>query len=152
MLDCAINQGAETAVSLLHKAVSAKEDGKIAPVTLNKAIKTMPVGDEFIRRRTRLVSPVVTDESPCLAIRYGVHRMNPSTSVRLSAHAEVPGLRIGPIDFNRTFAKPTNLSYPRKRVSTLFSGLLDSRLRGNDGKRKSWGIWLCETAPAHRPG
>jgi 4-hydroxy-L-threonine phosphate dehydrogenase PdxA len=29
----------------------------------------------------------------------------------------------------RTFAQPVNSSYPRKRVS-LFSGLLDSRLRG----------------------
>lgn len=37
----------------------------------------------------------------------------------------------------RTFAKPSNSSYPRKRVSNLFSGLLDSRLGGNDGKRKS---------------
>ena len=37
----------------------------------------------------------------------------------------------------RTFAQPVNSSYPRKRVSKLFSGLLDSRLRGNDGKRKS---------------
>jgi hypothetical protein len=45
-----------------------------------------------------------------------------------------PGFRI----MVRTFAKPVNSSYPRKRVSRLFSGLLDSRLRGNDGKRKSW--------------
>ena len=37
----------------------------------------------------------------------------------------------------RTFAKPLNSSYPRMRVSSFFSGLLDSRLRGNDGKRKS---------------
>ena len=35
----------------------------------------------------------------------------------------------------RTFAKPVNSSYPRKRVSSLFSALLDSRLRGNDEKR-----------------
>ena len=52
MLDCAINQGAETAVSLLHKTVSAKEDGKIAPVTLNKALKAMPVVmDNFAAER-----------------------------------------------------------------------------------------------------
>ena len=52
LLDCAINQGAETAVSLLQKAVGATVDGKIGPVTLNKAFKAMPVVmDHFAAER-----------------------------------------------------------------------------------------------------
>ena len=41
VLDCAINQGATTAVLLLQKAIGVRADGNIGPVTLNNALHAM---------------------------------------------------------------------------------------------------------------